>query len=274
MGAPSAMATVEPPQNPSDNAPAIDPDPRPSSYRRSSLCCSRSWASSPSSRCWANDFVAWDDPDNFLDNIGFRGLGWNNIRWAWGTMIIGVYQPIAWMILEFEYLFTKLDQYGYHLGSALMHGINAAMLYYMSLAIAERCRPDLSESDRRRLLLALAFSVAIFIVHPMRTEVIAWASAQPYLPCAFFSMLSVITYLKANPPGGGPIRSRWLLLTFVLYAAGDPLEGGGDPHGGRLPDPRRLSAQADRPGEGMEGRGESENCPSTRRCSSCSVRCS
>ena len=212
------MATVESSQNSSDSAPAIDPDRDLVAPSKLALMLGflGFLAFVP---VLGNDFVAWDDPDNFLDNIGFRGLGWNNVRWAWGTMIIGVYQPIAWMLLEFQYLFTKLDPYGYHLASALMHGLNAMVLFSMSLAIAERCRPDLSEADRRRLLVALAFSVAIFIVHPMRTEVVAWASAQPYLPCAFFAMLSVITYLKANPPGGGPIRSRWLLLTFVLYAA-------------------------------------------------------
>ena len=67
--------------------------------------------------------MAWDDPDNFLDNIGFQGVGWRNIRWAWTTMIIGVYQPVAWMLLEVEYLFTGLNPYGYHLASALMHGL-------------------------------------------------------------------------------------------------------------------------------------------------------
>lgn len=166
-----------------------------------------------------NDFVAWDDPDNFLDNIGFQGFGGRNIRWAWTTMIIGVYQPIAWMLLEVQFVCTGLNPYGYHLASALMHGLNSAVLFYLTLALIQRCRPDLAESDRPRLLLMSALSVALFSVHPMRTEVVAWASAQPYLPCAFFAMLSVMAYLKANPAGATEVRSRWLLIAFLLYAA-------------------------------------------------------
>lgn len=166
-----------------------------------------------------NDFVAWDDPDNFLDNIGFRGIGWRNIRWAWTTMIIGVYQPVAWMLMEIQYLFTGLNPYGYHLASVLMHALDTVVLYVLTLALIRRCRPDLCEANRLRVLLMAALSVALWAVHPMRTEVVAWASAQPYLPCAFFSMLSVLSYLKANPKGGGPIRSRWLLVTFLLYTA-------------------------------------------------------
>jgi hypothetical protein len=166
-----------------------------------------------------NDFVAWDDPDNFLENIGFRGVGWRNIRWAWTTMIIGVYQPVAWMLLEVQYLCTGLNPYGYHLASAFMHGLNTAVLFYLALALIRRCRPDLEEVNRVRFLVMTAVSVALFAVHPMRTEVVAWASSQPYLPCAFFAMLSVLAYLRANPEGSGPVRSRWLLITFVLYAA-------------------------------------------------------
>jgi hypothetical protein len=166
-----------------------------------------------------NDFVAWDDPDNFLDNIGFQGFGLRNVRWAWTSMIVGVYQPIAWMLLEIQYLFTGLNPYGYHLASALMHGLNAIVLFYLTIALIERCRPDLAGGDRSRCLIMAALSVALFAAHPMRTEVVAWASAQPYLPCAFFAMLSVLAYLKANPAGAAEVRSRWLLVSFVLYSA-------------------------------------------------------
>ncbi len=166
-----------------------------------------------------NDFVAWDDPDNFLDNIGFQGFGWRNIRWAWTSMIIGVYQPIAWMIIEVEYLFTGLNPYGYHLASALMHAANTVVLYYLTLALLRRCRPDLEANHRSMVLAMSALSTALFAVHPMRTEVVAWASAQPYLPCAFFSMLSVLAYLKANPADGSEVRSRWLFGCFLLYTA-------------------------------------------------------
>jgi hypothetical protein len=45
-------------------------------------------------------FVNWDDPLNFLENPYFRGLGLNQIRWAWTTTWLGVYQPVGWMLLD------------------------------------------------------------------------------------------------------------------------------------------------------------------------------
>ena len=68
------------------------------------------------------------------------------------------------------------------------------------------------------MALAAGLAVALFAVHPLRTEVVAWASCQPYLPCALFSMLAVLAYLRAFPDGQTP-RWRWLLATFALFVA-------------------------------------------------------
>ena len=192
-----------------------------------------------------NDFVAWDDPDNFIDNVGFRGVGWRNLRWAWTTMIIGVYQPVAWMLIEVQYLFTGLEPYGYHLASALMHGLVSASLFYLTLALVRRCRPDLAEGEPTRLLAMAGLAVALWAVHPLRTEVVAWASAQPYLPCAFFSILSVLAYLRANPEGG-PFELAVAPGHVRALRGGRAVEGGGDPPAGGLPRPRRLSDPATR----------------------------
>jgi hypothetical protein len=166
-----------------------------------------------------NEFVAMDDITNLVKNRDFRGVGWPNIQWAWTTMLLGVYQPIAWMLLEIQYLFTGLNPYGYHLTSALLHALNTVVLFYLTLALIRRCRPDLEATGGSRLILATTFSVALFALHPMRTEVVAWVSAQPYLPSALFAMLSVLAYLRANPVGAPEGRSRWLVASFLLYAA-------------------------------------------------------
>jgi Tfp pilus assembly protein PilF len=58
----------------------------------------------------------------------------------------------------------------------------------------------------------------LFMVHPLRVEVVAWASGQPYLPCSLFSMLAVIAYLCANDRG---IRASltWLTVSFLFFVA-------------------------------------------------------
>src|SRR6185312_6623182 len=71
-----------------------------------------------------NGFVDWDDELNFLKNSQYRGLGWPQVRWAWTTFHLGVYQPLAWLLLEAQYVIFRLDARGYHLVSLLLHAVN------------------------------------------------------------------------------------------------------------------------------------------------------
>src|SRR5678815_1384819 len=49
------------------------------------------------------DFVAYDDPENFLQNLHYRGLGWAQLRWMWTTTHLGHYVPLSWMTLGLDY---------------------------------------------------------------------------------------------------------------------------------------------------------------------------
>jgi Flp pilus assembly protein TadD len=170
------------------------------------------------SPCLGNDFVNWDDDRNFLDNPGYRGLGWRQIRWAWTTFLVGVYQPLAWMILEAEYALWGLRPRGYHLTSLVLHAVNTVVLFALTVALLMRCRAGDEREDRQAVLLGAGLAVALFAVHPLRVEAVAWVSCQPYLPCALFAMLTVLAYLRASREGP-PARWGWLAGSLVLFAA-------------------------------------------------------
>ena len=74
----------------------------------------------------SGEFLDWDDDLNFAANFEFRGLGWSEVRWAWTTFLVGVYQPVAWMLLEIQYVIFGLSPFGYHLTSVLWHALNNA----------------------------------------------------------------------------------------------------------------------------------------------------
>ena len=165
-----------------------------------------------------NGFVNWDDDTNFVDNPHFRGLGWNQIRWAWTTFRLGVYQPLSWMLLEAEYAAWGLDPRGYHVTSLALYALDTAVLYVLVVALLARAVPDLAPRDRAPLHASAGLAVALFAVHPLRTEVVAWVSCQPYLPCALFLMLAVMGYLRANDKGGTG-RLRWLAASYLCGLA-------------------------------------------------------
>ena len=130
-----------------------------------------------------NAFVAWDDDQNFQNNLFYRGLGWAQIDWDWTSFRLGVYQPLAWMILGAEYVLWGLQPWGYHLTSLLLYTLDTVVLFVLTASLLARCRPALQSEAPAALILGAGLAVALFAVHPLRTEVVAWASCQPYLPC-------------------------------------------------------------------------------------------
>ena len=165
-----------------------------------------------------NGFVDLDDEQNFLSNPHYRGLGIAQVRWAASTFWMGVYQPLAWLILEAEYAIWGLDPRGYHLVSLLWHAANAVVLYVLTVTVLVRCSTDPGSRSPWSFALGAGLATALYAVHPLRVEAVAWASCQPYLPCALFSMLAVLTYLRAVERGPSP-HWGWLVGSFLLFAA-------------------------------------------------------
>jgi tetratricopeptide (TPR) repeat protein len=165
-----------------------------------------------------NGFLDWDDEVNFLRNSQYRGLGWPQVRWAWSSFLLGVYQPLAWLLLEVQYVLSGLDPRGYHLTSLLLHAANAVALYALIVALLVRCRPDPFLHDPWARAVGAGLATALYAVHPLRVEAVAWASCQPYLPCALFAMLAVLAYVRAVGDGPAP-RWGWLAGSLALSAA-------------------------------------------------------
>jgi tetratricopeptide (TPR) repeat protein len=124
------------------------------------------------------------------------------------------------MILGAEYLAFGLDPWGYHLTSLILYAVDTVVLYGLTVYWLMCCRRgEVQErSDPTAVLLGAGLAVGLFAVHPLRTEVVAWVSCQPYLPCALFMMLSVLAYLQAFRAGPAP-RWGWLAGSFLLFTA-------------------------------------------------------
>ena len=208
-----------------------------------------------------NGFVtSWDDDENFVANPYFRGLGAAQVKWAWTTMWVGTYQPLAWLLFETQYVLCQLDPRGYHLTSLLLQVANALVLYLLTVALLVRCRTASCLESPWTCSLSAGLATALFAVHPLRVEAVAWASAQMYLPCILFSMLSVLAYLRAFWTSSSP-RWGWLAGSFLLFVAALLFHA--------LPvtlpavllilDVYPLRRFGDRPGEGS-GRRRGESC--------------
>ena len=164
-----------------------------------------------------NGFVDWDDQKWILENHSFRGLGWEQVRFAFTTFTGGVYQPLGWLLQSLTYAFYGLDPCGYHLVSLLVHIVNVVLLHLLCVSLTSRGMPEVSKRLGHALGWLCGVPVLLYAVHPLRVEPIAWASCQAYLPGVAFSLLATLAYLRAHP-SSGLFRRSWMFASSVLVA--------------------------------------------------------
>lgn len=159
------------------------------------------------------DFI-WDDDVNLVANLRFRGFEASQIRWMFTNTLMGHYMPFTWLTFALDHVFGRMDPWGYHLASLLLHAANAVLVYLV---------------DRRLLTVALgtavdsragaALAALLFALHPQRVESVAWISDRATLLCATFYLLAVLAYLRAAGSADGRRRMGWGAASLVAFAA-------------------------------------------------------
>lgn len=144
-----------------------------------------------------HDFVDWDDFQNFVDNPWLRSPVWPSVRWALSTTHLGVFQPLSWILIRIESWIFGVDALMFRWVSIGLHISIALMLYLLCLNILQHIGTKQSELSSEAKWIT-AYSVLLTMLHPLRVEVVAWSSCQPYLFAIFFGLLGFLTYLRAG----------------------------------------------------------------------------
>jgi hypothetical protein len=181
----------------------------------------------------SGSFLNWDDNVNFLDNPAYRGLGVEQLRWAFTSVLFGHYIPLTRMSWSLNYVLGGMEPWGYHLANVLLHGINATTFYFVARRLLAAVGGTGGQQGRREPALCAAATVAalVFGVHPLRVEPVAWISGRADLLCATFALLAVWAYLRAVE-GEGRARPGPVVLSAAAFAGRrSPAPGGADPPG-------------------------------------------
>jgi hypothetical protein len=150
-----------------------------------------------------NGFVSFDDPGYILDNgLVQDGLDWHKMGRAFSATRMANWHPVTWLshMLDVE-LFGESPA-GHHLMSVALHALNALLLMAALRALGGR-------------LWTCALAAALFALHPLRVESVAWASERKDILAGTFWMLTIwahVAYVKRPSPR----RYGLLLLAFAL----------------------------------------------------------
>ena len=143
------------------------------------------------------DFVNYDDPEYVTDNpMVQQGLTAEMVRWALTTSHFSYWHPLTWLSHALDCQLFGLHPAGHHAVSLLFHLANTVLL----LALLRRMTGYLWRS---------AFVAALFALHPLHVESVAWVCERKDVLSTFFGLLSLgayASYAQAQPQLQNPGR--------------------------------------------------------------------
>lgn len=125
------------------------------------------------------------------------------LRVFWFTSESFNYYPLFWSLLRGQWLLWGDHAIGYHLVNLLLHGANAVLLWRIALAWR---------------LPGAWWIAALFAVHPINVQTIAWAAEQKNTWSFLFMACSALAFIKHAQSGGGRAYAVSLLCFFAALA--------------------------------------------------------
>jgi len=133
-------------------------------------------------RIAANDFTNFDDDKYITENNYIKeGINAKSITWAFTTTYFSYWHPLTWLSYMLDWRLFGLNASGHHLVSLLLH-IGAVLFLFLFLNKATKS------------LWPSAFVAALFALHPLRVESVAWAAERKDVLSMFFGMASLYAY--------------------------------------------------------------------------------
>ena len=142
-----------------------------------------------------NDFIDWDVNKYIIENEHIKSFNWDNIYWMWTSFYIGNWHPLTWFSHALDYHFFGLQPWGHHLTSVVIHAFNSVLFFILSILLLRQIQYEKKFSDQH-IFWTSAFAALLFTIHPQRVESVVWAAERKDVLCLFFTLLTLIFYLR------------------------------------------------------------------------------
>ncbi|UCE85338.1 MAG: tetratricopeptide repeat protein [Deltaproteobacteria bacterium] len=157
-----------------------------------------------------NDFVQYDDNIYITENpnlpLGFSREG---LSWAFFGGYEANWIPLTWLSLIADYRLHALDPRGYHATNLALHVLGSLLLF---AAFARMTRAPWQSG----------FVAAVFALHPLHVESVAWASERKDALSGFFFMLTLLAYAGyASRPSA--VRYAGVCVSLALGLMAKPM---------------------------------------------------
>ncbi len=147
----------------------------------------------------------WDDDDYVVNNQTLRSPGGLAQIW-FQPGSVPQYYPLVHTTFWIEYRLWGLRPFGYHLVNVLLHATVSLLL----VAVLRRLRVP-----------GAWLAGALFALHPVHVESVAWITERKNVLSGFFYLLAMLAFFRFAPAERGEVREihrrRWYLLSIGLF---------------------------------------------------------
>lgn len=154
-----------------------------------------------------NGFTGYDDWEFVTANPYVKaGLTWQGIGWAFQTFETSNWHPVTWLSHMLDCRLFGLNAGGHHFTSLVLHIASALLLFFLL-------------SGMTRALWRSALVAALFSLHPLHVESVAWAAERKDTLSTLFWMLTALAYhryTQSKSPLG--YISAWLFFLLGLMS--------------------------------------------------------
>ncbi len=150
--------------------------------------------------CWFG-CVLIDDPAYISNNPTVQaGLSLRNVGWSFSTFCDGNWIPLTLLSLMLDSNLYGAHPGGFHFTNVVLHVLNTVLVFLF-----------LAKATNRKLPSALV--AALFALHPLHVESVAWIAERKDVLSVFFGLLCLLAYLRFAQR-----EDRWALLgCFLLF---------------------------------------------------------
>ena len=155
-------------------------------------------------------YVIFDDDIYIFENLLVsNGLTFEGLVWAFTESHAGFWMPLTWLSHMLDCQLFGARPGWHHLTSVLLHVGNALLVYL----VLKRMTAAVWRS---------AFVAAVFAVHPLNVDPVAWTSERKELLCLFFGMLAVWSYVRyVERPRA--VRYLAVMVLFMMSLMSKPM---------------------------------------------------
>ncbi len=147
-----------------------------------------------------HDFINYDDDDYVTANLHIRRI---DIPWALTTFREANWHPLTWLSHMLDWRIYGPNAGGHHATNLILHAASTILLFLLLHRMTG-------------FVWRSAFVAALFGIHPLHVESVAWVAERKDVLSALFWMLTMLAYVRyAERPGIG----RYIPI-FVLFALG------------------------------------------------------